>query len=34
MKDPTISYHGTVQLISNADALHTMEDDGRDSMVR
>jgi hypothetical protein len=33
MKDPKISYHGTVQLISNADALHTM-DAGRDSMVR
>ena len=33
MKDPSISYHGTIQLISNADALHTMEA-GRDSMVR
>lgn len=33
MKDPAISYHGTIQLISNADALHTMEA-SRDSMVR
>ena len=33
MKDPKISYHGTVQLITNADKLHTM-DAGRDSMVR
>ena len=33
MKDPAISYHGKIQLISNADALHTMEA-GRDSMVR
>lgn len=33
MKDPSISYHGTIQLISNADTLHTLEA-GRDSMVR
>ncbi len=33
MKDPSIRYHGTVQLISNADSLHTLEA-GRDSMVR
>lgn len=33
MKDPAISYHGTIQLITNADALHTMEA-SRDSMVR
>jgi hypothetical protein len=33
MKNPAISYTGTIQLISNADTLHTMEA-GRDSMVR
>ncbi|MCP2264337.1 DUF6232 family protein [Promicromonospora thailandica] len=33
MKDPSISYRGTVQLISNADQLHTLEA-GKDSMVR
>ncbi|WP_423463397.1 hypothetical protein ACO229_00790 [Promicromonospora sp. MS192] len=33
MKDPSISYSGTVLLITNADALHTMEA-GKDSMVR
>lgn len=33
MKDPAISYHGKIQLISNADALHTLEA-SRDSMVR
>jgi hypothetical protein len=33
MKNPAITYRGTIQLISNADALHTMEAT-RDSMVR
>jgi hypothetical protein len=33
MKNPAISYRGTIQLISNADTLHTMEAT-RDSMVR
>lgn len=33
MKNPDISYHGSIQLITNADALHTMEA-GRESMVR
>ncbi|WP_275003036.1 DUF6232 family protein [Promicromonospora iranensis] len=33
MKDPSISYHGTIQLITNADSLHTLEAT-RDSMVR
>jgi len=33
MKDPSIRYHGSIQLISNADSLHTLEA-GRDSMVR
>ena len=33
MKDPKISYQGIVQLITNADKLHTMET-GRDSMAR
>jgi hypothetical protein len=33
MKNPSISYNGTIQLISNADALHTLET-GKDSMVR
>ena len=34
MKNPAISYHGSIQLISNADALHSMADAGRESMVR
>ncbi|MFC8801272.1 hypothetical protein ACFT2C_26360 [Promicromonospora sp. NPDC057138] len=33
MKDSSISYSGSIQLITNADALHTMEA-GKDSMVR
>jgi hypothetical protein len=33
MKNPKISYNGSIQLISNADVLHTMEA-GKDSMVR
>jgi hypothetical protein len=33
MKDPTISYNGTIELITNADSLHTLEA-SRDSMVR
>ena len=33
MKDPTIVYTGTIQVITNADALHTLET-SRDSMVR
>jgi len=33
MKDSTISYHGSIELITNADALHTLEA-GKESMVR
>lgn len=33
MKDSTISYSGSILLITNADALHTLEA-SRDSMVR
>lgn len=33
MKNPAITYRGTIQLITNADTLHTLEA-SRDSMVR
>jgi hypothetical protein len=33
MKNPAISYHGSIELITNADALHTLEA-GKESMVR
>lgn len=33
MKNPAISYTGTIEVISNADALHTLET-GKESMVR
>lgn len=33
MKDPSVAYHGSIRVISNADALHTLET-GKDSMVR
>lgn len=33
MKNPDISYTGTIQVISNADALHTLET-GKESMAR
>lgn len=33
MKNPAISYHGSIELITNADVLHTLEA-SRDSMVR
>ncbi|PUB24408.1 hypothetical protein C8K30_109157 [Promicromonospora sp. AC04] len=33
MKNPALSYNGTIQVISNADALHKMET-GKESMAR
>ncbi|WP_454859183.1 hypothetical protein [Promicromonospora soli] len=33
MKNPAISYHGSIELITNADMLHTLET-GKESMVR
>ena len=33
MNDPSVVYHGSLRVISNADALHTLET-GKDSMVR
>jgi hypothetical protein len=33
MKDPTIRYHGTIEVITNADQLHTLET-GKESMAR
>ncbi|WP_369375229.1 DUF6232 family protein [Promicromonospora sp. Populi] len=33
MKDPTIRYHGTIEVITNADDLHTLET-GKESMAR
>ncbi len=33
MKNPAVSYNGTIQVISNADALHKLEA-GKESMVR